>query len=449
MAKRGPQFVCRSCGSSQSRWAGKCPNCGEWNTIEEQVELESLSKLSGGKVLESVDLAKSLNSEPEQRFTTGLAELDTVLGGGIVRGSVILLAGQPGIGKSTLLMQLAGLVGRTDDVLYVSGEESSHQIAMRARRLGVSEQAQIKLLATNSANDVITTISGASSKPALMIVDSVQTLSLNEIASAPGSVSQITNVTHALTSVAKSRNASLVIVGHVTKEGSIAGPKLLEHLVDVVLMIEGDRYGALKVVRAIKNRFGPTTESAIFDMQSSGLVSVDNPSATLLAERQVADGSVVMATIEGTRPLLVEVQALVSKTTYGNAKRASSGFDQNRLALLVAMLSKRTKLDLSEYDIYINAVGGIKINEPAADLAVCMALASAAKGLQLKRDLVVFGELGLSGEIRRVPQMEHRLAEALKLGFEGAIGPKYDGKSPKSYVAVSNIRDALNSVLES
>jgi DNA repair protein RadA/Sms len=448
MAKRNPQFVCRSCGTSFSRWAGKCGSCGEWNTVEEQVELESLGKLVGGKVLETVDLASSLTSEPEQRFTSGLPELDVVLGGGLVRGSVILLAGQPGIGKSTLLMQLGGLVGKSESVLYVSGEESAHQIAMRARRLGVDDKSQIRLLSTNSANDIMTTLTSAAQAPSLIIVDSIQTLSLNEVASAPGSVSQITNVTHALTAVAKSRNSSLVLVGHVTKEGSIAGPKLLEHLVDVVVMIEGDRYGALKVVRAVKNRFGPTSESAIFDMKSTGLESVENPSATLLAERQVADGSVVLATIEGTRPLLVEVQALVSKTSFGYPKRASSGFDQNRLALLVAMLSKRTKLNLDEHDIYINAVGGIKINEPAADLAVCMALASACKGLQLKRDLVVFGELGLSGEIRRVPQMERRLAEALKLGFEGAIGPKYDEKAPKSYVQVSNIKDALNSLLE-
>ena len=280
-----------------------------------------------------------------------------------------------------------------------------------------------------------------------MIVDSIQTVSCQSVSSAPGTVSQITNSTYLLTQAAKATNTTLIIVGHVTKEGSIAGPKLLEHLVDVVMNLEGDRYGGFKVLRAIKNRYGSTAEVGIFDMKETGLEPVDNPSAVLLAERQVADGSIVLAAMEGTRPILVEVQALVNRTSFGYPKRAASGFDLNRLNLLCAVLTRRTKLDLSEFDVYINIVGGIKINEPAADLAVCMAIASAARGLKLKDDAVVFGEVGLSGEVRHVPSVEKRLSEVKKLGFSCAVGPHADVKSTL-LKPVASLKDALNTYLK-
>jgi len=329
--------------------------------------------------------------------------------------------------------------------LYVSGEESAHQIGLRAKRLGASE-GRLKLATSTSADDIGATI--ASGEFELVVVDSIQTISCSSISSAPGSVSQITNSTQLLTSVAKTTNTALVIVGHVTKEGSIAGPKVLEHLVDVVLQLEGDRYGGFKLLRAVKNRYGSTNEAGIFEMTDSGLSPVDNPSAALLAERQVSDGSIVMATIEGTRPLLVEVQALVNRTSYGYPKRTASGIDLNRVNLLVAMLEKRTKLNLSEQDIYINIVGGIKLTEPASDLAICMAIASASKGMQLNENAVVFGEVGLSGEIRHVPYIEKRLAEAKKLGFDTSIGPiQKEGKKLKGYEGIKDIRSALNKYL--
>lgn len=374
-----------------------------------------------------------------------MAEVDTVLGGGIVAGSVNLIAGQPGIGKSTLLLQLAYLLAAKYKVLYVSGEESAHQIGLRAQRLG-ADAKKLQLATSTVADDIAATI--ASGEYQLVIVDSIQTISCSDISSAPGSVSQITNSTNMLTTAAKSTNTALVIVGHVTKEGSIAGPKVLEHVVDVVLQLEGDRYGGFKLLRAVKNRYGSTNEAGIFEMTDTGLQAVDNPSAALLAERQVSDGSIVLATLEGTRPLLVEVQALVNRTSYGYPKRAASGIDLNRVNLLIAMLERRTKLNLADQDIYVNIVGGIRLTEPAADLAICMAIASAAKGMQLKENAVVFGEVGLSGEIRHVPHAEKRLSEATKLGFTSAIGPIEKGsKKTTTYRGMKDIKTALNTFL--
>jgi DNA repair protein RadA/Sms len=373
-----------------------------------------------------------------------MAEVDDVMGGGIVAGSVNLLAGQPGIGKSTLLLQLAYAVASKVPVLYVSGEESAHQIGLRAERLGTLEP-KLQLATSGSADDIAATIASGDYK--LVIVDSIQTVACSAIASAAGSVAQITNSTQLLTLAAKQSNTAVVLVGHVTKEGSIAGPKVLEHVVDVVLQLEGDRYGGFKLLRAIKNRFGSTNEAGIFEMNDRGLQPVDNPSAALLAERQVSDGSIVLATLEGTRPLLVEVQALVNRTSFGYPKRAASGFDMNRLNLLVAMLERRTKLRLAEHDIYINIVGGISLREPAADLAVCLAIGSAARGLQLKQNAVVFGEVGLSGEVRHVPFADKRIAEAKKLGFEAAIGPVQRGKKVAGLHGVADVRSALNQFL--
>jgi len=447
--KTSSRFVCNNCGAVYSSWTGRCSQCGEWNSIQEELTAGGLGAATkSGHILNTASVPKAAKSNAI-RLESGINEIDNVLGGGIVRGSVNLIAGQPGIGKSTLLLQLAYSVAANSKVLYVSGEESEQQIGMRAERLGTIKK-ELQIATSNSADDIAATI--ASDAYDLVIVDSVQTISCQSIASAAGSMAQITNSTQLLTLAAKKTNTALILVGHVTKEGSIAGPKVLEHLVDVVLQLEGDRYGGFKLLRPVKNRFGSTNEAGIFEMVENGMQPVSNPSAALLEERQVSDGSIVLATLEGSRPLLVEVQALVNKTSYGYPKRAASGFDLNRLNLLVAMLERRTKLKLAEYDIYINIVGGIKITEPAADLAVCLAIGSAAKGLQLKKNAVVFGEVGLSGEVRHVPFAEKRLGEAVKLGFDGAIGPKVRGSSgvgkDKKYYPVSDVRSALNQFLE-
>ncbi len=444
MAKKSVRFVCTACGQPSSTWAGRCPNCGEWNTLEEQLTPTALAAAADkGSVLKPQPVA-TVAKQAEARMPSGIQEVDDVLGGGLVPGSVTLLAGQPGIGKSTLLMQTAAALAAKTKVLYVSGEESAHQVAARAARLGASK-ADLQLVTSNAADDIAATIAGGSYQ--VVIVDSIQTVAASAVASSAGSVAQITNSTQLLTLAAKNSGTAVILVGHVTKEGSIAGPKVLEHVVDTVLQLEGDRYGGFKVLRAIKNRFGSTNEAGIFEMVNEGLRPVNNPSAALLEERQITDGSVVLATLEGTRPLLVEVQALVNKTSYGYPKRAASGLDLNRLNLLVAMLERRTKLKLAEYDIYVNIVGGLKITEPAADLAVCLAIGSAAKGLQLKTNAVVFGEVGLSGEVRHVPHIDKRVAEARKLGFDGAIGPR-SGKPDKFLHPVRDVRDALNQFLE-
>ncbi len=446
MKKAATRYVCSNCGAAQSSWSGKCPQCGEWNTLEEQLSVATVAgSVAKGRVLQSQSVAKSVAMD-QPRLKSGLSEIDDVFGGGIVAGSVNLIAGQPGIGKSTLLLQLAYLVAASAPVLYISGEESAHQIGLRAERLGTM-RSDLQLATSTSADDIAATIAGAAYK--LVIIDSIQTITCSAIASAAGTVSQITNATQLLTLAAKQSNTAIILVGHVTKEGSIAGPKVLEHAVDVVLQLEGDRYGGFKLLRAVKNRFGSTNEAGIFEMVEQGLKPVENPSAALLAERQISDGSVVLATLEGTRPLLVEVQALVNRTSYGYPKRAASGFDLNRLNLLVAMLERRTKLKLGEHDIYINIVGGIRITEPAADLAICLAIGSAAKGLKLKRNAIVFGEVGLSGEIRHVPHADKRLAEAKKLGFDGAIGPlAKTGKKLTGLHGVTDVRSALNQFLE-
>lgn len=446
--KQTVRFVCLNCGAISSAWAGRCAQCGEWNTLQEEAVSGTSTagkSVPAGKALKTEAVDKLvLHDQP--RLTSGLAEVDDVFGGGVVAGSVNLVAGQPGIGKSTLLLQLAYAVAADYPVLYVSAEESAHQVGLRAERLGAL-RPELQLATSTVADDIAASI--ASGEYKLVVVDSVQAISCSAVASAAGTVSQITNSTHLLTTAAKQSGTAIVLVGHVTKEGAIAGPKILEHVVDVVLQLEGDRYGGFKVLRAVKNRFGSTNEAGIFEMVESGLKPVSNPSAALLAERQVSDGSVVLATLEGTRPLLVEVQALVNKTSYGYPKRAASGIDLNRVNLLVAMLERRTKLNLADQDIYVNIVGGMRITEPAADLAVCMAIGSAAKGLQLKAHAVVFGEVGLSGEVRHVPFIEKRIAEAKKMGFEAAIGPKQkSGRQPSFLRAVPDVRSGLNQFLE-
>ena len=447
MAKKSvANYVCSNCGALAASWSGRCVQCGEWNTLQEQLSATGLAtSVAGGRVLRTQSVESSITHD-QPRLVSGMKDVDAVLGGGLVAGSVNLIAGQPGIGKSTLLLQLAYAIAASVPVLYISGEESAYQIGLRAERLGTL-RPELQLATSSSADDIAATIAKGQYK--LVVVDSIQTITSAAIASAAGTVSQITNSTQLLTLAAKQTNTAVILVGHVTKEGAIAGPKVLEHVVDVVLQLEGDRYGGFKVLRAVKNRFGSTNEAGIFEMVEQGLMPVANPSAALLAERQVSDGSVVLATLEGTRPLLVEVQALVNRTSFGYPKRAASGFDLNRLNLLVAMLERRTKLNLGEQDIYINIVGGMQIREPAADLAICMAIGSAAKGLQLKRNAVVFGEVGLSGEVRHVPHADKRLAEAQKLGFDGAIGPvQKTGKKLPALHGVPDVRTALNQFLE-
>ena len=448
MAKARSQFVCQNCGASYPKLVGKCDNCGEWNTLVEQAASVSGNSAvargaHSGRVLQPQAM-RSINAEDSiARMSTAIADLDVVLGGGILPGGVVLLAGQPGIGKSTLLLQVASSIAASQPVLYASGEESASQVKLRATRLGADAGDDLAFIASTSADDIAATI--RSGKYKLVIIDSIQTLSLDEITSAPGTVSQITNSSNVIIRAAKESGAAVILVGHVTKEGSIAGPKVLEHLVDVVLQFEGDRYGGFKVVRAVKNRFGSTSEAAIFEMKETGLVVVENPSAALLAERQNADGSVVLATLEGNRPILVEIQALVNSTNFGYPKRTASGFDLNRLNLLIAVLEKRTKLNLSDKDVYINVVGGLKLQDPAADLAVAMAIASAAAGRRLDDGLVVFGEIGLGGEIRSAQLADKRIAEAQKLGFTKAIAPlaTVNGGEKSFIKGVRDLRQAL------
>lgn len=426
MAKSHIHFICEKCGAAYPKWTGRCNACGEWNTLilkdedgagrEAAVDRGRIS----GKKLEYVSIDNLEASDKRERLSTGFEDFDLVMGGGILLGSVSLLAGQPGIGKSTLLMQVCAHIAEDRPVLYVSGEESAGQVKLRAMRLG-AETENFKFASSNSANDISRTIETGEFD--LVIIDSVQTLTLAEISSAPGSVSQVTNCGNLLIRAAKCSDTAVIIVGHVTKEGTLAGPKVLEHLVDVVLNFEGDRYGGFKIIRAVKNRFGSTSEAAIFEMDQAGLSEVENPSAALLAERQNTDGSIILATLEGSRPILVEIQALVTPTNFGYPKRTASGFDLNRLNLLIAVIERRTKIRLNDKDIFINVVGGLRIQDSAADLAICLAIASAVAGRKLAEDFVVFGEVGLGGEVRSAFRPDQRISEAKKLGFANAIAP--------------------------
>ena len=444
--KSKTQFVCQQCGASYAKWVGQCSNCSSWNSLIEQVISDSSasgkSAISKGQVsgkkLDFVKLSDVKPSDAKARLSTGFSDLDMVLGGGILMGSVFLLAGQPGIGKSTLLMQISAEVAKTKNVLYVSGEESAGQVKLRAERLGASSDS-LSFAGSTSGNDISKTIE--SGEFDLVIIDSIQTLALDEISSAPGTVSQVTNCGNLIIRAAKKTDTAVIIVGHVTKEGTLAGPKVLEHLVDVVLNFEGDRYGGFKTIRAVKNRFGSTNEVAIFEMIEEGLREVKNPSEALLSERTNTDGSVILATLEGNRPILVEIQALCTKSNFGYPKRTASGFDLNRLNLLVAVLERRTKLKLSDQDIFVNVVGGMKLNDSAADLAVCMAIASAVAGRNLGEEYVVFGEVGLGGEIRSAFRANQRITEAKKLGFKHAIAPATI--KDKFVVPVCDLRETL------
>lgn len=426
MAKKNTMFLCNNCGYESVRWMGRCPSCREWNSMEE-------FRLSGDKdqpraqAKDPVSITE-VEAAPGLRQETTISELDRVLGGGIIPGSLILIGGEPGIGKSTLLLQAANSLAGAGKVLYVTGEESVQQVSLRARRLEALHPS-ILLLAEHSLDVVEDAI--RRHLPPIVIVDSVQTVFSDTLTSSPGTVSQIRECTARLMRIAKQSGSSILLVGHVTKDGGIAGPKTLEHMVDCVLYFEGDRHHVFRLLRCVKNRFGSTNEIGVFLMTSTGLKGVDNPSQLFLSQTESNQpGSLVSATMEGSRPLLVEIQALVSSSGFATPRRMADGLDYNRLALLLAVLEKRGGLHLQGQDVYVNVVGGVQINEPAVDLAVVLAAASAFRERKLLPGLIAVGEVGLTGEIRPVSRLEHRLQEAAKLGFTNAIVPKMSDITP-------------------
>ena len=425
MAKNVKTFICQNCGAATTRWAGKCGACGEWNTIIEEAARENLPKgVSGGKggrKIEFFDL-KGASTPPPRRSTT-IGELDRVCGGGLVAGSAILVGGDPGIGKSTLLLQACGLLAAHSVCVYITGEESVDQVRLRAQRLGFGE-AKVALAAATNVRDIVASLESGT-PPDVVVIDSIQTMFSDSIDSAPGTVTQVRTCAHELVRVAKKRGFALFLVGHVTKEGTLAGPRVLEHMVDTVLYFEGDRGHQFRILRAVKNRFGATDEIGVFEMTDAGLREVLNPSALFLAERRGnVSGSCVFAGLEGSRPVLVEIQALVAPTSPGQARRAVVGWDSGRLNMIVAVLESRCGLAFGSTDIYLNVAGGLRIQEPAADLAVAAALVSALTGNPVPAGAIVFGEIGLSGEVRAVSQRDLRLKEAAKLGFEQAWIPR-------------------------
>ncbi|RME86425.1 MAG: DNA repair protein RadA [Caldilineae bacterium] len=431
-AKVRTQFVCKECGHTQAKWAGKCPRCGEWNTFVEHRESKdrsvTRSVFPGQGQAEPVALSQA-SGEHSARIPVKMEELARVLGGGIVPGGGVLISGDPGIGKSTLLIQMAAAVADSNrPVLYVSGEESTHQIKQRAERLGISSD-YLFLLADVNLQNILRQVEKL--QPGLVIIDSIQAVYLDELPSSAGSVTQVRECAALLLRMAKAENIPLFLVGHVTKEGSIAGPRILEHMVDTVLYLEGDRFHSYRLLRSVKNRFGSTNEVGVFEMAAQGLVEVRNPSEVFLAERLPnASGSAIAVPMEGTRPLLVEVQALASTTPFPQPRRTANGVDFNRLLLITAVLSKRVGLRLSDQDIFVNVVGGLKVSEPASDLAVALAIASSVRNKPILADLVAIGEVGLSGELRSVSQLARRLGEARKLGFARAIIPRSVRRGP-------------------
>ena len=419
-------YFCQNCGHEESKWLGQCPMCKEWNTFaEEKVVSIKGQKSSGEKQVQAVTLS-SVTTDEDERMKTELVELDRVLGGGIVPGSLVLVGGDPGIGKSTLLLQVCQkLSAMNKKVLYISGEESLKQIKLRANRMGEFSE---NLLCETSLNLIQTAIERE--KPDVVVIDSIQTMYNEEIGSAPGSVSQVRESTNVFMQLAKGMNIAIFIVGHVTKEGTVAGPRVLEHMVDTVLYFEGDRHASYRILRGVKNRFGSTNEIGVFEMRKEGLVEVENPSEFMLSGKpENASGSVVACAMEGTRPMLMEIQALVCKSNFGMPRRTAAGIDYNRVNLLMAVLEKRVGLPLSGYDAYVNIAGGIRMNEPAVDLGIIMAVASSYKNRPVSEDTIVFGEVGLSGEVRAVTMPEQRVAEAKKLGFKVCVVPEVSLKS--------------------
>ena len=447
MAKAKTIFVCSECGNESPKWLGKCPACNSWNTFYEQ-KIE--------KYTETNKIEKKINNTPRplnsyvgqeaNRTSTGYLELDRVLGGGIVKGSLILLGGEPGIGKSTLILQLCEKVQGEGKVLYVSGEESAEQIKLRADRLEIKNQ-DLMFLGETDIDVIKDAISDM--KPKLVIIDSIQTMYSDEITAAAGSVSQVREITSQIMRMCKAQQITTIIIGHVTKEGNIAGPRVLEHMVDTVLYLEGERYNTYRILRAVKNRFGSTNEIGMFEMREEGMCEVTNPSDILITEREDnPSGSCILASVEGTRPILVEVQALTSQTVFGLPKRTANGFDYNRLAVLIAVLEKKAGLSLGNQDVYLNIAGGMKISEPAADLGIIATVASSYKNVPIPQSTVVMGEVGLTGEVRRINLIEKRLKEAEKLGFKACIIPENNKKVLKDnykldIIGVKSIGDML------
>lgn len=430
MAKSKISFVCRECGYQAPKWMGRCPECGNWNCLEELVQSAPAPAVSAkvnlnrhAASLHTPVRIRDIDEQDEIRFRTGLEELDRVLGGGIVKGSLVLLGGDPGIGKSTLLLQICQHLGKQLQILYVSGEESARQLKLRANRLRVDSD-QLSILASTDVESICNTI--LQTKPDLVMIDSIQTMCISAIASSPGSVTQVRESTNAFLRVAKGEDVPIFIVGHVNKDGAIAGPKVMEHIVDAVLHFEGDRNLTYRILRAVKNRYGSTNEIGMFEMNDSGLNEVQNPSMMFLSGRPSGvSGSCVACVMEGTRPILAEVQALVTKTGFGQPRRTAAGFDYNRMNLLLAVLEKRAGYYFGTLDVYINAVGGLRLDEPAADLSVALALVSSLQDKPLEDDLIAFGEIGLGGEIRNVTGIASRVREAQRLGFRRALVPKH------------------------
>ncbi|MGB5280964.1 MAG: DNA repair protein RadA [Arenicellales bacterium] len=450
MAKAKVLYVCSDCGSQSSQWAGQCNQCGAWNSFQEETSAASVSK-EGSKGLRFASFAgkqkvvtlSEISAEDTRRFSSSIAELDRVLGGGIVNGSVVLIGGDPGIGKSTLLLQSLARVSQAMPALYVSGEESAQQIASRAERLGL-DASKLKLMAENQVEAIID--AAAQVKPAVMVIDSIQTLFTDVLQSAPGSVSQVRETAALLVRYAKQTGVSVILVGHVTKEGALAGPRVLEHMVDTVLYFEGDSGSRFRLVRAIKNRFGPVNEIGVFAMQDDGLHEVSNPSAMFLGRKEtLSPGSVVLASQEGTRSLLVEVQALVDDTQASNPRRLCVGLDGTRLAMILAVLHRHAGLQIGNQDVFVNVVGGVRVLEPASDLAVAMAIISSFRDHTLAKDMAVFGELGLTGEVRPVQRGDQRIREAIKLGFTTLLVPESNMPRKKHkgirLVALKHVRD--------
>ncbi len=434
MAKLKTTYVCTSCGSVHSKWSGQCTDCGTWDSITEEAGSRIFSKSGSAESAQIIHLSNlHETSETPDRAKTGIDELDRVLGGGLVAGSAILIGGDPGIGKSTMLLQLTANMSSSGlNSLYITGEESEDQVRLRAKRLGVGE-SPVKLAAATSANDIMATIK--KEKPDVVVIDSIQTMFLDSVESAPGTVSQVRICAHELISLAKQSNTAILLVGHVTKEGQIAGPKILEHMVDTVLYFEGDRGHQFRILRSVKNRFGAANEIGVFEMTGDGLKEVPNPSSLFISGKAgEVSGSVVYAGMEGTRPVMVEIQALVAPTQNANPRRAVVGWDSNRLAMILAVLETRAGIRLADKEVYLNVAGGLKINEPGADLAVAASIVSALTDLPIHAGGVVFGEIGLSGEIRPVGQAASRLKEAEKLGFKSAIVPPDAQSQSKNFI---------------
>ncbi|MCI9273489.1 MAG: DNA repair protein RadA [Clostridiales bacterium] len=448
-------YLCSECGFESAKWYGKCPGCGEWNTMNEEIRETSKASAAAQGIVrrEAVRPAKisEIDTKDEPRYHTGLKELDRVLGGGVVKGSLVLLGGDPGIGKSTILLQVCEYMGKTLRILYVSGEESRRQLKLRATRLGVQSD-NLFIMTETDIEIVIEQV--RSDKPDLVIIDSIQTMNFHELSSSPGSITQVRECTNALMRAAKSLDIPILVVGHVNKDGAIAGPKVLEHIVDAVLYFEGERQMSYRILRAVKNRYGSTNEIGVFEMQDNGLSEVENPSLMLLSGRpKKVPGTCVACVMEGSRPILAEIQGLATSSGFGNPRRMSTGFDYSRMSLLLAVLEKRAGYYFSNLDAYLNVVGGLRLDEPAADLAVAMALVSSLKDVAVSEDSLAFGEIGLAGEIRSVSHAKARVLEADRLGFRRCILPYHNLKSMSmadsvriQLIGVRDIREAFDAL---